>query len=295
MFKRIKISITAIAGCVTLLNATSLAASTAPTISPSGEKAELIDTSGKTIDITASGGDCDEPGYSCQWSKDGGLVYEWTYTGVQGSPASGGEGTALKLKRDQAGSSDVTVKAKQKWKDSAGNNDTTTSAKSTAVKVKIQKPTSIAFVSSSKNSDGSGGAFKFKVQDQDSAPIKNANLTLTETISGTVTYRDLAGNELAVVPIGQASGVASSAGTNGNGEIVDTPVGVTVASLTNIAKNVAKKSVTATFTVQHKYDDIVTADGKKYPITITQSQTIVQKAILNDNETVTVSTESVNP
>lgn len=282
--------------CIMLLSsATTHAANTAPTTTPSAQKNEIIDTSGKTIDITASGGDCDAPNQSCQWTKDGSLVYEWSYSGLQGTPPSGSEGTTLKIKRDQSGVANVTVKAKQKWKEPGGKADTTTFMASSAVKISVQKPTSISFVSSSANSDGSGGAFKFTVKDQGSNPIKSASLSLTETISNAlVTYTDLSGVVLAIVPIVSGSGIASYAGTDSDGNIVDTPVGVQVSSLTTIVNDV-KKSIKTTFTLTHKYDDIVTPDSYKYSVNLTQNQAIKQKAVLNADATVTTSTESVTP
>ena len=265
---------------VMLFNFVAHAADIAPTTSPTGEKAQVKNTqSGPTIDIAASGGECDKPTSAptskCDWEKDGAVEYVWNYSGLQGTPVTGGTGATLKIKCDQEGIANVTVKAKQKWKEQGGQTQSTTSQASTAVKVKVQKPTSIDFAGSMTVADG--GAFKWKVLDQESKPICNqSGMNITETVSPTLTivYED-GSSRTPTFGTGSGPCIANTT-TDASGILIDTPCG---RPATEIAMESAQLQLTLVNTTKwtpHRYDAVIGPDGVNYQVNKTQNQVVVQ-------------------
>ncbi len=102
-----------------------------------------MDRSGKTLDLTAAGGECAAPDAARKgkehkgadaddWQKDGGIIYVWSYNdgveGLTGRPAPNtfpGPGMEdnqdrLRLNRDGYGGTAITVYAVQRWKTEDG-------------------------------------------------------------------------------------------------------------------------------------------------------------------------------
>jgi hypothetical protein len=261
----------------------------APEMDPSDDIAVLIDNS-EHISVSASGGTTKDPSdppctiYTCGPTK-----YVWDYgDGLEGDPESGAVDSlgALSIKRDKEGKITLKVKASQTWA-LDGDDSIEFSPWSKSIAVKVQKPTSLAYVSCEAIADG--GSFKFTVKDQDSEPIKNADVGVIESGTDDFTvanHPEASGS----TPLG--NGRCNQDGSDEEGNIVDQPVGASAESLKDTC-NQAMEDITMEHEISHSYDYFKVPDGTQYQTGFTpQNQHIVQKATYNPTNTNATSVET---
>ena len=95
---------------------------------------------------------------------------------------------------------------------------------------------------------------------------------MTETFTGSTTFTHNIPN--ATFP--EKSGAATDKGSDDEGVLTDTPVGLNKDQLKLFAMQ-NNTNYTATTTVDHTYNEIQLPDGTKFTVTTHQTQTVTQK------------------
>ena len=166
---------------------------------------------------------------------------------------------------------------------------------------KSQVPTApLVYVSCAAAPGGAGGAFTFTINDQNTQPIKSApTLQLFETIpSYRLIFKDTSGTVVFTsAPTAVLTDVFAVSGTNGNGQIVDTPVGVVPAGFASTAESVSETLICTHDVLPHTYTkvaNVINGSTTPYTMNFTQNQRIVQQATYNPTtQKATVSVTSV--